>query len=425
VRAAVSPTPADLVNPPEDVRAVKKEEYGQESAGRIPELDGIRGIAIGMVLMHHYFYLAVQARPATALSYALVSGRLMWSGVDLFFVLSGFLIGGILLDSRSSSNYFQVFYTRRFFRIVPIYAICVAGAFALTWLFRLGVAGGLSWIVKDQLPWIPYLVFLQNFWMAHKNTLGLFGLGVTWSLAVEEQFYLTLPSLIRFLSPRRLVAVVVACIIAAPMLRIALYARWPDHPLSWVTLMPCRADALLLGVLGAIAMRDARWRAILASNQTTLRLALAVFAMGVGYLNLRAASPYGPVMVTIGFTWLAAFYLCILVYALTFHGSWIGWCLRWGWLGWLGSIAYGVYLLHEFVRVAFFGIIWSRPPEISSVAELCVTILALAVTLVVCRVSWVYFEKPLIRRGHRARYYWSGAKIANRVGAPSAEASGS
>lgn len=411
MRRGVSTALAESVNSSEGVDSLKNEGFRQESAARVPELDGIRGIAIGMVLMHHYFYLAIQARPATPLSYALVSGRLMWSGVDLFFVLSGFLIGGILLDSRSSSNYFQVFYTRRFFRIVPIYTFCLAGAFALTWLFRLGVAGGVSWIVKDQLPWIPYLVFLQNFWMAHKNTPGLFGLGVTWSLAVEEQFYLTLPSLIRYLSPRRLVVVVVACIIAAPVLRIALHARWPDHPLSWVTLMPCRADALLLGVLGAIAMRDARLRAMLASKQVVFRLALAVFVIGIGYMNLRAPSPYGPVMLTIGFTWLAAFYLGILIYALTFHGSWISWCLRWGWLGWLGSIAYGVYLLHEFVRVAFFGLIWSRPPEISSVAELCVTILALAVTLIVCRFSWVYFEKPLIKRGHQAQYYRGGARV--------------
>src|SRR5438477_3577880 len=91
-------------------------------SGRIPELDGLRGLAIGSVLIWHYFMVPIVTAPATPLSYALVFGRLTWSGVDLFFVLSGFLIGGILLDARKASNYFQVFYTRRFFRIVPIYA---------------------------------------------------------------------------------------------------------------------------------------------------------------------------------------------------------------------------------------------------------------------------------------------------------------
>src|ERR1700731_3519067 len=101
-------------------------------SGRIPELDGIRGIAIAMVVVYHFFLLPIQAPPAALLSYVKAAGRLAWSGVDLFFVLSGFLIGGILLDARDSLNYFQVFYTRRFFRIVPIYAVCLVGALALT-----------------------------------------------------------------------------------------------------------------------------------------------------------------------------------------------------------------------------------------------------------------------------------------------------
>jgi hypothetical protein len=89
---------------------------------RIPELDGLRGIAIGMVIVWHYFSTVVQASLGSSLSYLVAATRLTWSGVDLFFVLSGFLIGGILLDAREATNYFRVFYRRRFFRIVPIYA---------------------------------------------------------------------------------------------------------------------------------------------------------------------------------------------------------------------------------------------------------------------------------------------------------------
>jgi peptidoglycan/LPS O-acetylase OafA/YrhL len=97
-----------------------------EGGGRVPELDGLRGIAIGMILVFHYFLLQFVVVPGTPAAYALAMGRLAWSGVDLFFVLSGFLIGGILLDVRDSSNYFQVFYTRRFFRIVPVYCVLLA-----------------------------------------------------------------------------------------------------------------------------------------------------------------------------------------------------------------------------------------------------------------------------------------------------------
>src|SRR6266403_3265722 len=93
-------------------------------SGRVPELDGIRGIAIGMVLIAHFFL--VVSRPGSPLAYALVPLRLDWSGVDLFFVLSGFLIGGILLDARESPKYFQVFYMRRVHRILSIYYLWVS-----------------------------------------------------------------------------------------------------------------------------------------------------------------------------------------------------------------------------------------------------------------------------------------------------------
>ncbi len=86
---------------------------------RIPELDGLRGIAIGLVLFYHYFVVISRFRPGTPLSYLLALGRLSWSGVDLFFVLSAFLIGGILIDDSHSTNDFAVFYASRFLRILP------------------------------------------------------------------------------------------------------------------------------------------------------------------------------------------------------------------------------------------------------------------------------------------------------------------
>lgn len=377
-----------------------------QASARIPELDGIRGIAIGMVLLHHYFYLAIRARPATTLSYAFVSGRLLWSGVDLFFVLSGFLIGGILMDARSSTNYFRVFYTRRFFRIVPIYAVCLMCGLGLTTLSRFGAAQKLGWAPQGQLPWLPYFAFLQNFWMSYRNTLGLLPLSVTWSLAVEEQFYLTLPTLVRFLNRKRLLSVVCAGVLAAPVLRTLLFIKWPVHQFSWVVLMPCRADALLIGVLAAFAMRDCRLRSKLESSRRLIQVALAILALGLAYLAIRDGSPYGRTMLMVGFSWLAAFYVCVLLYGLLFRDSWISSCFRWGWLRWLGSIAYGVYLFHEFVRASLFGLIWSKAPVITSAPELLVSILALAFTLLGCWLSWTYFEKPLVTVGHRVRYQW-------------------
>jgi peptidoglycan/LPS O-acetylase OafA/YrhL len=371
---------------------------------RIPELDGIRGIAIAMVLAHHYFLLPIQAPRTSLLHYIQASGRLAWSGVDLFFVLSGFLIGGILLDARTSENYFRVFYARRFFRIVPIYACCLAGAYVLKILVSQGLAPRLAWMFAEQVPFGSYVAFLQNFWMAGLSTYGVFGLGVTWSLAIEEQFYLTLPALIRLVNPKRLVVAVSIGIALAPLLRTALYTLWRSHTMSWVVLMPCRADALLLGVLGAIAVRNSVAREWLEVHRGVLRMLLVTLAVGVGALTVRWSNPYGGGMATVGFTWLALFYLSVLLCAVLYRDGWVAQMCRWRWLGWLGSIAYGTYLLHEFVRSLFFGLIWSHLPTGMSAAEFGVSVAALICTLALCWASWSFFERPLIERGHVAQY---------------------
>jgi peptidoglycan/LPS O-acetylase OafA/YrhL len=372
--------------------------------GRIPELDGLRGLAIGMVLLSHYFLTSIQSRPGSLVAYLLAPGRLAWSGVDLFFVLSGFLIGGILLDARHSSNYFRVFYTRRFFRIIPIYIFCLVAALILYCLADSGTGANLAWMRRDPLPWIPYTLFLQNFWMAYASTFGAFGFAVTWSLAVEEQFYLTLPMLVHNLRPPRLLAALAVGILAAPALRIAFYILWPERWLCWHVLMPCRADALLLGVLGAVAMRNPACRDWLSRNRQFSSILLLLLLCGMAVLTLRAPAMWSPLMLSVGYTWMALFYLSLLLYALVYRESWMARCMRWRWLGWLGTIAYGTYLFHELIRGTFFGLLGPRPPQIQSAGDFLLSVLALAVTLLICQLSWRYFEKPLIQIGHRARY---------------------
>jgi len=169
-------------------------EKGAEPRARVPELDGLRGIAIGPVLVYHFFLIPSNPQPGTFFAYLLVPGRLAWSGVDLFFVLSGFLIGGILLHERDSPNYFRAFYTRRFFRIIPMYTVTLVFFYGLMFIVRAGYAKNFASMLNDQLPWYSYPVFIQNFWMMFRDTLGPSTLGVTWSLAIEE-LYLTLPLL--------------------------------------------------------------------------------------------------------------------------------------------------------------------------------------------------------------------------------------
>ena len=370
-----------------------------------------------MVLIAHLF--KVVSRPGSPLAYALVPLRLCWSGVDLFFVLSGFLIGGILLDARESSNYFRVFYTRRFFRIVPIYAVLLLSVACVMQLWRVGVISNYEEVFTGAMPWPYFALFFQNVGMSLHHVWGTFPLGVTWSLAVEEQFYLTLPVLIRFLDRRALLRFILAAICGAPLLRVWFYHHDPTNSFAWYTLTPCRADALLLGVLGAVAVREPLWRAWLLAKRKILLLIMAGLLFGTAMLGWRAPSHEVPLMATFGLTWMALCYLAFLLYGVLFPDSRLSRCLRWGWLRSLGIIAYGTYLFHEFFLSMFFG----RTPWLYSFRDVSLSLVTLIVTLLFCRLSWVYFEKPLVKLGHRATYQFGEDPPAAPPAVSPAEAS--
>jgi peptidoglycan/LPS O-acetylase OafA/YrhL len=381
-----------------------EEHFPLNLSGRIPELDGLRGVAIGMVLLYHYFQQTWLTRPGSLPAYLQAAARLTWSGVDLFFVLSGFLIGGILLDARTSTNYFQVFYTRRFFRIIPIYFATLLIFPALLHSAQSMRQFDFYWLSAHPLPWYSYWAFTQNFWMAHAGSFGANGLAITWSLAIEEQFYLTLPLIVRLVSGRWFTACILTGICSAPILRIVMRFMWPENWISRFVLMPCRADALLLGVLAAILLRDLRWRKRIEGSRLPFAIILSIFIFGIAYLTVRAPSAASPLMGDIGYTWLALFYVCVLLFALAQPNSLLSRSLRVKWLGWLGSIAYGTYLIHEMIDGMIFGIVWRHDPNITGGYTLLTSLFALFITLVIARLSWRYFENPLIRVGHRSGY---------------------
>src|SRR6201997_2195336 len=134
---------------------------------RIPALDGLRGIAILVVLLRHAIFGVTSVQGIEAHSrfatFVIACGQLSWSGVDLFFVLSGFLIGGILLDARSSPRYFQTFYIRRAYRIFPLYGL-VTGFFLSHHLPVHVLPGPFASVSPLTIPWWSYVTLTQNFW---------------------------------------------------------------------------------------------------------------------------------------------------------------------------------------------------------------------------------------------------------------------
>ncbi len=366
------------------------------SQQRIPELDGIRGLAILLVMVWHYLVVPCAISPASSLGGHIHRiGLVTWSGVDLFFVLSGFLIGGILIDAKGSSTYFRTFYIRRAFRILPIYIFYCGAGLALVALFP-------AWqrFLGRPMPWYLYTTFTQNIWLAHHDW-DVYG-AVTWSLAVEEQFYLTLP-LIIYLVPRRRLAHVIAMLAGlSVILRAGLYLYYGGiWGTAAYTLMVCRADALMLGVLGALAVRDPGVKALLSAQPAILNTLLLLSGIGTAVLIWKGWGMSTRPMSTLGYTCVATFYLSLLLIAATRRG-WIARLMRFRPLMEMGTIAYCAYLIHGLAFSAALGLVPARPDPLGP--NWPAAVLGLVLTVVVGEISWRLFESKMVRFGHRYTY---------------------
>jgi peptidoglycan/LPS O-acetylase OafA/YrhL len=368
----------------------------------------VRGIAILLVLLRHAIFgvgTILQGPPQSKIASAiLAAGQLSWSGVDLFFVLSGFLIGGILLDARNSPRYFQTFYFRRAYRILPLYfAVLMTFLFAhLPWYALLAPPGRFQPL---EIPWWAYATFTQNFWMAALGTFGLNSAGITWSLAIEEQFYLTVPFVIRRISRRYLTGVLLAVILAAPLIRVWLRATMGDHAgLAAYVLTPARADALSLGVLCALLVRrDVVWD-WLVNQLTVLRGITVALFCGLIFISVRGYDALSPQMTSWGYSWLALFYTGFLLLALVDTGGPAQRLLRSRVLGRLGTLAYCLYLIHISLMQSFRHPLAHWFPQAPVATWISGGILGAGTAVLVASLSWRYFEKPLLRRGHRYQY---------------------
>ena len=374
---------------------------------RIPALDGLRGIAILLVLLRHAIFGVTSVQGIETHSrfanFVIACGQLSWSGVDLFFVLSGFLIGGILVDARSSPRYFQTFYIRRAYRILPLYFLIIGLSLFPHLLAQFSPARA-AHTTPLPLPWWSYATFTQNFWMAYRGVFGPSGMGITWSLAIEEQFYLTIPLLVRNVRPRNLGIVLLMVIACAPWLRVLLHSSMTYPGLASYVLMPTRADALCLGVLAALLVRNALFWSWLQSSRRILWSVTGAFFLGMVYMTWQRYDALSFPMTTWGFSWLAAFYTCILLIVVSSSVAPVSRILQNPSLMRLGTLAYCSYLVHVAIMNALRHPLKAHFPQFPVGAWLAGGILGIALTLSVAALSYRYFEKPLLRRGHQYAY---------------------
>lgn len=382
---------------------------------RIPELDGLRGVAIVSVIVGHFF-----AAPGIG-PFRYLDGfwvRLGWSGVDLFFVISGFLIGGILLDHRDSPDCLPAFYIRRSLRILPVYYgwIILYVLFILSdpsFIHRIGMMplgpSAASFSVLSQC------LFFQNFTALPAHSIGTVWFSVTWSLAVEEQFYLISPWLVRGLSRRALTILLGLVVLFTPLLR--LYVRTHFVRGIWLaySLMPCRADTLAIGMLAALLWRS-KWLRRPGGLSLAWYAAVAVLFCGVAVIWRWYPDPRDLLTQTIGYSWLALFFAAVLLLALMRPREPVAWILRSRVLRRVGVVSYCMYITH--VAVLFFcnELILHRIPAVTNAVTGLVSFLAIGMCYLLAMLSWKLLEYPLIRRGHRIAYSHSTPRqIGNKA----------
>lgn len=328
-------------------------------AKHIDQLDSVRAIAIGLVLITHFWGYPADHQVANAVAAA------GWMGVDIFFVLSGFLITGILRDTRDDPRHFINFYFRRALRIWPLYLLLLLIVLVLLPLVKEMPAA----VMEDK--WL-YWMHAGNFALADGGW-QLFLLDITWSLSLEEQFYLIWPAVIYRMSNRRVMALCLALIIAMPLVRIVLW-----EPLGWMWLhMLFRADSFAVGGLLAVAMREridlshAKWLAL---------LWIPIWSLVAAEEFRRESMLVG----TIGYSMTALASAGLLLIAMDLRA------FSWRPSVYVGKVSYGIYIYHPLcLMVASLAL-----GEMSGWTRL---IGITALTIAVASISFYAYETPLLR----------------------------
>lgn len=343
--------------------------------GFIVELDGLRGIAILMVMIHRFW-------PRTGVGLGADVAGAGWIGVDLFFVISGFLIAGILLDTKGEPGYFRNFYARRVLRIFPLYYLFVIGtlvAFSHNAEFRQH-AGSPFW----------YLAYLGNI---PESLLGHdppYFLAPVWSLAIEEQFYLTFPWIVRLLGRRGLTIALVAMIIIAPIIRFITMEMWPDHERVQYLFTLCRIDTIAIGCLLAVVVRTVdvdKWREHAKFVAVGLLPSIVVLAIA-SRLDRRSEFDrvFGYTIVAIGCAAIVSLVILSRDQRSTFP-------LRMKWLTYLGKLCFGLYLLHRPADT----IVTALAHRAHFDHELWLLIPKIGVAIAFASISWRFIERPFLR----------------------------
>ena len=360
---------------------------------RIAELDGLRGVAILLVITFHYVnnQLINSTHPVGKALSALTSFG--WVGVDLFFILSGFLIGSILIRNKGSKNYFATFYIRRLVRIIPNYYLLLT-LFLL--ILALPFFSNNDFLTgNDSVPLWAYFTMVQNFFMASNFNMGNKALSVTWSISIEEQFYIIIPFVIYIVRKSWLPFILVAIIIMASFMRMQ-YDNWKPA----YVLLHCRADSLAIGILISWLMIQLDLKEVVNKYYHHL-IALLFATLGAIMFLFMRYSDLGPTKnLLFGIVFGIA-----LILALTRQSTWYGALLRNKALTWVGTISYSLYLFHFIILGLFHHFFASRSGiQIENWNDVMISGGALVTSFLFAWVVYNRLELPMTKLGKKYSY---------------------
>lgn len=358
---------------------------------RLHQLDGLRGLAVLLVIAFHLLnnsYVNTHVLELNKLE-LLISKltALGWAGVNLFFVLSGFLIATSLLNNRTSLTYFSTFYIRRFARIVPIYFLLL-----LIYLVFANYFKGVTTVLFEKpIPIYNYFLFFQNFIMSAQGHFGPNALTPTWSLAVEEQFYLVIPFIIYWLKDKKVMIVCLMMICISPTYR-SLSNNWYQEYTHFLS----RMDAPSFGILAALCVKNKEWMSSIKKYKFFLLslLMLLVYLFGImkfTYLNHTLIA-------------VAFFLLLLCCIQLKSSNYWYK-LLTNRYLKQLGYYSYFIYLYHQLINGLFFLIFDKHNnPHLSNFKAYSLELSALLLTYLLSRLSYKFIESKILTRVHKFNY---------------------
>ncbi len=339
----------------------------------IPSFDGLRGVAILAVVLYH-----CETRLAgTFVERFIVWG---WSGVSLFFVLSGFLITGIILDAGATKRFYANFYARRFLRIWPVYWLLL---FLFYFFFPFWFSGW-RWMLHEvvRAPWLYMLLFVQNLW-----AVALPGaIGPTWSLAIEQQFYLFWTPIVRRVPAHWALLPAALMLALSPMVRL----YWGNHFTPTHTLT--HLDGLAVGSMIAIGLRILPWTQ--RAWRWVARAALLIGAIGVA-LMLHHGSPFTDTLLAAGFGGMLL--TALLDQAETRPSLYVR-ALTCRPLLFVGKVSYGLYVMHILVFTVIYSYVELPIEKLhwGVAGNLLIVAVRVAAAIGAAGLMWFNFEKPIL-----------------------------